>query len=229
MQISEKSVYITEGAIFEQTDLTHALLRFVPIKIHQPHDSIYKPDVFGIDHFMKDNLQGFSAHGKNHEIVKKEECITDCILPMAVVEHQPNVEARELAKKFNETAFLAKTPDIFKFFDLHKEHSVDQEFFEVLPYLLAIILVLIWCCFVFVTFRYYNSKRKTEDAKDAEELGISRKMYVDLREKVYFNYFIELPSIKNSMSANFNDEEDGVQEIQVCFHEVGENEAETSK
>ena len=34
-------------------------------------------------------------------------------------------------------------------------------------------------------------------------------MYVDMREKVYFDYFIELPSIKNSMSANFNDEEDG--------------------
>ena len=162
MQISTKSIYITEGAIFENTDLTHALAQFVPIRKHQDHGEIYKPEVFQIDHFMKDNLKHIShesLHDNLQKIWKREShCITDCEIPMALIDKNPNynVEARELAKKFNETAFLAKTPDIFKFYDMHKEHTVGQEFREMLPVILAVLLAVLWIAFVCITWKYYS-------------------------------------------------------------------------
>jgi len=51
----------------------------------------------------------------------------NCEVPMARIKHEPNVAARELAKQFNETAFLAKTPDIFEF---HDQHTAGEEFWE---------------------------------------------------------------------------------------------------
>jgi len=64
MQISTNSVYFTEGAIFEKTDLTHALSHFVPIKSHKSHEKVYT-EVFHIDHFMKNNLKHISEQTGN--------------------------------------------------------------------------------------------------------------------------------------------------------------------